>query len=580
MPSNKPKLTRQISTSAKYYEPGVYGFGVPGKNGLTSVLSFYRDLTLTADPAAAGFIPMSAVSSRARNTKLFAIGILPPSIVVDESVLLDRSGTGRKFGSGVPNYPEDPPVTPGVVNLKREPVDGGTRMETIKTIIERHCQAAGLDPDILARLIEFETAGTFDPSIVSGKSASHAGLIQFGKGEWAGAARALGRSETWDQMRQMSVDEQMPFVIQYMTARGITGNSSPGEYYRAIAAPATIGWAAERVVYKKGTDAVRANPSWDGNKDGEITAGEIDRAVVMRPPRYPPNPISVKADVDSANFGPYGSGAANASRREQARQTDLIVQNLQDAQRMYLLKVQLALREMANTPPLRLLVNPNTFSVKSQKIASDGSWGRNGPIIEFWGDDQDKISGAGQVAAFYSLDADPQLGRGGPGLTRHARNHSLAWQNLQSLYLLYRNNGGMYLSDMSQQDRDVVLATAGSVYLFYDNILYIGCFDSLNLTEADLKPFTLEYTFEFTVRAAFLLEFASDFSYGGAAAFRDNTLGAGLPVQSRAREEAVDDVAAEASIVAAPTLQRGVNVASDAVVNVTASLASDIAEIF
>jgi hypothetical protein len=86
-----------------------------------------------------------------------------------------------------------------------------------------------------------------------------------------------------------------------------------------------------------------------------------------------------------------------------------------------------------------------------------------------------------------------------------ARNFSKGYQNFLSLYLLYRNNAGLYLADFGVEKR-LNLSVVGTVYIYYDNILYLGSFDSFNVTEDDTKPFTLEYSFDFTVRATFLLD--------------------------------------------------------------------------
>jgi hypothetical protein len=94
---------------------------------------------------------------------------------------------------------------------------------------------------------------------------------------------------------------------------------------------------------------------------------------------------------------------------------------------------------------------------------------------------------------------------GSPGLTRMARNFSKGYQNFLALYLLYRNNAGLYLADFGVEKR-LNLSVVGTVYIYYDNILYLGSFDSFNVTEDDTKPFTLEYSFDFTVRATFLLD--------------------------------------------------------------------------
>jgi len=139
--------------------------------------------------------------------------------------------------------------------------------------------------------------------------------------------------------------------------------------------------------------------------------------------------------------------------------------------------------------------------VKGEKIVNDGNWGRNGPIIEYWGDNQDKISGSGKSGGFYAIDV---TNANGPGITRWARNFSASWQNIQSLYLLYRSNGALFLKD-GLAPSFLNLSLVGSIYIYYDGTLYIGSFDSFNLTEDASAPFTAEYSFEFTVRAAFFL---------------------------------------------------------------------------
>jgi hypothetical protein len=166
---------------------------------------------------------------------------------------------------------------------------------------------------------------------------------------------------------------------------------------------------------------------------------------------------------------------------------------------------------MANSPPLRMLVNPKSFSVKGEKIVADGNWGRNGPIIEHWGNNQDKISASGKVTGFYAVSVEDA---GGPGLTRMARNFSQAWQNFQSLYLFYKNNGALYTKDFASGNNQVNLSLVGSIYIYYDNILYIGSFDNFSISEEDSAPFSMDYSYDFTVRAAFLLDQPDTLTYG------------------------------------------------------------------
>lgn len=517
-PSGLPgRLVRQISTDAKYYQPGVYT-GALKQGDLPSFLSFYRDLSITADPAAAGFIPLSSVAARGRNTKLFAVGILPPNMVIDESQLLDRS-------AAVTVRSGETATAEGLQQI--------TTADEEELIVPRRISTAGRD--LIAKFEGNELSAYRDSG----------GVLTIGIGH-TGPEVTPGLVWTQEQVNTAFGHDIARF--EAAVSRSVTVPVTQGQYDSMVSLAFNIGETAfgnSTLVRKLNAGdyegASREFAVWNkvkGKVSSNLTSRRrIERQVFDRAALLPDNPKPVGGDVAAASFVGFGAQNANSFRSGLARQTDLIQSKLQVAQRSYLMAAKAALQAMANTPPLRLLVNPDSFSVKSQKIVSDGNWGRNGPIVEFWGDDQDKVSGSGKVAAFYALDAHPQLGRGGPGLGRSVRNVSQAWQNFQSLYLLYRNNGGLYLSDTTQQDRDVLLTTVGSVYVFYDNILYIGCFDSFTITESAEQPFTVEYSFEFTVRAAFLLEFAQDFNYGGAAALRGGTLGAGLPTQSTAASD-------------------------------------------
>ncbi len=213
-----------------------------------------------------------------------------------------------------------------------------------------------------------------------------------------------------------------------------------------------------------------------------------------------------------------GNGSDNAQKasadQSKAADKDLnqsqLGQKLLGAQKDYIIALQTAIQQMAQTPPLRMLVNPTSFKPAQEKVIADGSYGRNGPIVEHWGEQQTKITGSGKLAGFYAMDiGGSREGAAGssPGLTRMARNFSQSYQNFLSLYLIYRNNGTIWLEEFYRSNPQANnLALVGSVYIYYDNVLYIGSFDSLNVNESDDKPFTLEYDFAFTVRAQFDLD--------------------------------------------------------------------------
>jgi hypothetical protein len=214
--------------------------------------------------------------------------------------------------------------------------------------------------------------------------------------------------------------------------------------------------------------------------------------------------------LGSDNASKASKTASQVSNKD-LNQTNLGKQFL--AQQQATIKLmQAALTQMAQTPPLRLLVNPQSFRTSAEKIISDGNWGRNGPIIEHWGETQDKIEGSGKIAAFYSMDVNDA---NGPGLSRTARQFSVSYQNLLALWLIYKNNGGIWFPDpiVPTGSRAKNLSVVGSVYVYYDEILYIGSFDSFTLTESEMTPFTLEYSFSFTVRAWYLLDHVDDAQY-------------------------------------------------------------------
>lgn len=223
-------------------------------------------------------------------------------------------------------------------------------------------------------------------------------------------------------------------------------------------------------------------------------------------------------NAKATNWSKDGSGNAVKASKDADKAADKnlneseLGQKLQGAQRAYIKALQISLEQMARTPPLKLLVNPVSFHPTEEKVIADGTFGRNGPIVEHWGEAQMKISASGRLAGFYSLEtgANPAGSAGnGPGLTRTARNFSESYQNFLSMYLLYRNNAGIWLENTfagEKYPKANNLAMVGSIYIYYDNVLYLGSFDSFNVNESDDKPFSLEYDFAFTVRAKFELD--------------------------------------------------------------------------
>jgi hypothetical protein len=284
------------------------------------------------------------------------------------------------------------------------------------------------------------------------------------------------------------------------------------------------GWLNDR--------AYRQNRGFDKNNDGAITSDDIWRSISGKPPLWIQQTIrDIQASGEKAEYeGSLGTQLRPMWVEDGSPEADLVRKLLSqvgqtgynatpngikflEKQKAMIAQAQLKLDNMRNTPPLKMRVNPASFTVKGEKIVSDGNWSRNGPVIEHWGDAQDKISGSGKVAGFYSMYRnDARM----PGLTRTAKFFSESFQNFLSLFLIYRNNGGLYLQDKQGDAIRQNLSVVGTVYIYYDNTLYLGSFDSFNMTEDATAPHNLEYSFEFTVRAAFLLDRPNEqgFTYG------------------------------------------------------------------
>jgi len=155
--------------------------------------------------------------------------------------------------------------------------------EVARTLTEQ-ATAAGLNPDQLARVIKSESG--WNPASLNPDTKKHGGLIQFDRDLWPGVAAAAGQPDvTWDQMRQMSAAEQVPFVVAYYKDKGLTPESDEGDYHMATFMPAFAKESDDFVLGEKDSNEKRGNlrsgtiyaqnEQLDANKDGRITRGEV-----------------------------------------------------------------------------------------------------------------------------------------------------------------------------------------------------------------------------------------------------------------------------------------------------------------
>jgi len=503
------KIYKQIESTAALNPPGTYSFSP------TSFLTYYNDLTLAQDPLAAYFIPLSTVAQRSLNPKIFAIGVIPPSVSLTGN-LLDRSSTINSILSADPTY------TGTVSGISAD------RSTYVRELLEWACsppQGRSENDPIYQEVVEGRDQGASQKSYSSCGDLPNWMLYSLGvRTDYVNRAENGG----WKEGQNISklafspVAAQITPDTQYSAGDTVVIYSEAnGSDAHALVVISQQGNKLETAEYGQPGGAIRNRTVT--LKDGVPYMGKRQMQKILPlkdvladaeskgqlgDVRLPNGVLtSVKADGPTSK---WDGDLADTARKQQQKLAntpltpDEVGKAFLAAQQAQISAIKATLDAMANTPPLRMLVNPKSFSIKGDKIASDGNWGRNGPIIEHWGDNQDKISASGKVAGYYAIDI---MQAGGPGLTRMARNYSQSWQNLQSLYLFYKNNGALYTQDYAAPGTGQTnLALMGSIYIYYDNILYIGSFDNFNLSEADTGPFSVEYSYDFTIRAAFLMD--------------------------------------------------------------------------
>lgn len=134
----------------------------------------------------------------------------------------------------------------------------------------------GIPPEWLMIVMNYETAGTFSPSVRNPHS-SATGLIQF----MAATARDLGT--TTDELARMTNVQQLDYVLKYLqnVQRAHGSFNRLVDVYLAVFYPASIR-QPETFVYPDRVYAV--NRGFDVNGDGRITKLEIENKILATVP--------------------------------------------------------------------------------------------------------------------------------------------------------------------------------------------------------------------------------------------------------------------------------------------------------
>lgn len=131
----------------------------------------------------------------------------------------------------------------------------------------------GINPDWLATVISFETAGTFSPSIVNRAGSGAFGLIQF----MPNTARNLLGTATNDEAvrigKAMSFSEQLSrMVIPYFSGRKMT---SLEDVYLAVFYPAAMNKPGAWVIGEAPGAVYTQNAGFDKAGKGYITRDDV-----------------------------------------------------------------------------------------------------------------------------------------------------------------------------------------------------------------------------------------------------------------------------------------------------------------
>jgi hypothetical protein len=548
---NSSSIQQQILAGAKFYPPLVY-----------DILSRYGSLQTQPDSLSDQYIPITDVLPPASNQTLpFDVGFIPPSATIPQNTQTSRglvnsvaTSTPAPIGSLRAQLVATGGLPIGGTNFTPNPPGANGGPPTYQTysaaqvsgmIYQTMLAQTGTPPS--NETVWMLTAQTFketgpgngtvnwpnnNPGFLNKQSAANSGngslvsgtfVVSGGNQPWASFPTPQAGVQTFANTALISTPAATAAaagdVNGYVTALGKEG------YYNAYTDPKTgqlVDYDAAQAIYLSNFQALYTGAQGAAPNPSAINVSSIIGG--------PATAVPVNSDVSNSSGWQAQNGTGNAQTAAQqatsVANTSLNTSTSQGTQFLSQQNVQAnaltnLINQMASTPPLRLLVNPRSFKNSMEKIISDGNWGRNGPIIEHWGENLDKIEGAGKIAAFYALDVQQTPINGSacwPGLTRTARNYSASYQNFLSLYLIYRSNAGLWTQDYinpsysssEQWSGPLNLAMLGSVYIYYDNLLYIGSFDTFTISESDEAPFSLEYSFTFTVRAWFELDQQQD----------------------------------------------------------------------
>ncbi len=158
---------------------------------------------------------------------------------------------------------------------------------------------------------------------------------------------------------------------------------------------------------------------------------------------------------------------------------------------------------------LALHVNPESFTERMQK--SKNIVMTQGGFVEFvWPDELDSISADGSSGAFISPEVGLTMSSASPARGFSGGRNTIAWERQQDFLELFRNNGVVYNGNGSPILR-------GKIMCIFDRGIYLGFFQSFQISDEDTRAFALQLNWEFKVETTlyrFPTNSPAGFSFG------------------------------------------------------------------
>jgi len=508
MPSVPPFGSSQIYSKISF----------PAFNILDALASLTRERSWDLTQATGEILATTVGASTP--TKPFIVGFIPPDVTVNFIPVTGNQNTLASFSSPpTPAGPTTKPVAPkGFTTASQHSAAFYQKLQSVAA-------ACGASPaDMLAIMLSesgvnagatnyfLNADGTRNMSELQG-----VGLIGF----TTVVANHFGTN--LEAISQMSDVQQLSLVQQYYQTVNQGGTyPNSGALYVANFACSNLPYVNDpnHVIFSKAEDGQNylQNTGLDVGNKGYITIGDMTTRAdsVKNTPAYQqllsafnaatntmyqyPNPtipdptttppattsIMTNSNVTDADIAdPLSSQLGKNITQDNARANVVLQQTNYLNQQIQLIQ---------SIPALMMLVNPSEFT-RNYEHTTDPVKTRSGYVVNMWLEKPVTISSKGVTAAQYAFRSD-----GSGGLVSFNRIQSASYQNLMSLVSIFKNNGNIFTDTSFGDSNQGIPLISMSLYIYYDNHLYIGSFDEFEVTDDGNKPYNLSYSWKFTVR--------------------------------------------------------------------------------